>query len=142
METEALLPRCNRQWLHLRKELLSERDGNNCPYTASDAQLISSSGRNYSLKEMETHLLVFLFQAFRIHLRKELLSERDGNILLNSVHSHLLYKSSGRNYSLKEMETRPSASALITCIICLRKELLSERDGNPLFLFVGVPPPK
>jgi len=37
---------------------------------------------------------------------------------------------SGRNFSLKEMETVSGFSSPISKICSVRKELLSERDGN------------
>jgi len=38
----------------VRKELLSERDGNFISYFYGDIQVAGESGRNFSLKEMET----------------------------------------------------------------------------------------
>jgi len=39
------------------------------------------------------------------HVRKELLSERDGNLSLTTVGTVKIDNRSGRNFSLKEMET-------------------------------------
>jgi len=64
----------------VRKELLSERDGN-CPCSCLGVATITHlSGRNFSLKEMET------FKIFWLWLCIDFLS--------------------GRNFSLKEMETK------------------------------------
>jgi len=139
------------------------------------------SGRNFSLKEMETSLVAFnimymilsgqegtslwkrwklesikyLATSLSMTVRKELLSERDGNMNLSllvplhftaSQEGTSLWKRwklslrrwnffctphrSGRNFSLKEMETlvgRPDDPGGGPPV---RKELLSERDGN------------
>jgi len=63
------------------------------------------SGRNYSLKEMETSSL-----RTQIPLSSDLRS--------------------GRNYSLKEMETSLMTQIPFSIGLSVRKELLSERDGN------------
>jgi len=47
-----------------------------------DLKKLSLSGRNFSLKEMETRAELFLSKATGFLVRKELLSERDGNLNL------------------------------------------------------------
>jgi len=87
------------------------------------------SGRNFSLKEMETWRSKYLRVNVIHAVRKELLSERDGN---SSLMDHMPFANglkSGRNFSLKEMETY-AAPSFKTHIPLVRKELLSERDGN------------
>ncbi len=69
-----------RRWVPLRKELLSERDGNHSPRYLQNDVTHNVLGRNYSLKEMET-------------------KARLAGLISNIIH-YL-----GRNYSLKEMET-------------------------------------
>ena len=104
METPSFLNSCNLFLILLRKELLSERDGNNLAPGSPNPQGLPPLGRNYSLKEMETEN-IFLINPFEpCVLRKELLSERDGNT--SALTTDGFYK------------------------FFLRKELLSERDGN------------
>jgi len=88
------------------------------------------SGRNFSLKEMETNPEESILAFQLIFVRKELLSERDGNYMATLLGSWILSNSSGRNFSLKEMETRSEGTDKPIISITVRKELLSERDGN------------
>jgi len=64
------------------------------------------SGRNFSLKEMETTRVTSYFCPI-LHplVRKELLSERDGNLAYRGGNERMIRLKSGRNFSLKEMET-------------------------------------
>jgi len=63
------------------------------------------SGRNFSLKEMETTSSVHRAPDVTVPVRKELLSERDGNTTMHFKKDIPYFK-------------------------VVRKELLSERDGN------------
>jgi len=65
-------------------------------------------------------------------VRKELLSERDGNTRVTSYFMLTFFPPSGRNFSLKEMETPVAFNATGGQLVPVRKELLSERDGNLL----------
>ncbi len=63
------------------------------------------SGRNLSLKEMETRINILRERMKSRKVRKEPLSERDGNSCTSSVPIGNSLLRSGRNLSLKEMET-------------------------------------
>ncbi len=88
------------------------------------------SGRNLSLKEMETVFFKAMGAKRPPKVRKEPLSERDGNLFFLKQWEPRGPQKSGRNLSLKEMETHYSFHNLIKHCIIVRKEPLSERDGN------------
>jgi len=89
----------------VRKELLSERDGNKRNGAGKTSTVIDLSGRNFSLKEMETKIQRHNKNSSVQFVRKELLSERDGNTNPCMKQHPRCYDVSGRNFSLKEMET-------------------------------------
>jgi len=116
---------------HVRKELLSERDGNHLQNFRTPHKQICTSGRNYSLKEMETSLIstatlmsplnrqegTTLWKRWKLTNNIFLLtwpnSMSGRNYSLKEMETHKdfpvngtdFHKKSGRNYSLKEMET-------------------------------------
>jgi len=76
--------------------------------------VIKWSGRNFSLKEMETIPTDVKEFVHNNTVRKELLSERDGNFQKFRVLKFSDDLVSGRNFSLKEMETR--GAEIIECV--------------------------
>ncbi len=116
-------------YLFLRKELLSERDGN--LFELACFVVLSHKLRKELLSERDGNLKIALAGTVLRMLRKELLSERDGNFANSSASSIISGISDlGRNYSLKEMETQLFLCRYRILVLALRKELLSERDGN------------